>query len=290
MASLRTKAEMLLVVVTFFWGATFVVVQRALADASPLAFVALRFLLAGSILFLLTGFKRPTRQGLRASLILGVVLCAGFVLQTWGQAYTSPSKCAFITAFSVILVPIILAMMGARMGKANVAGAILGLTGIYLLVAPSAPGGANRGDVLTLLCAVAFAVYIVLLERYSRMHSYAELAPSQILFVGLLASAGLPFGHTFRVHWTGVLLAAIAFTAVFATAFAFSAQAWAQRCVPAAHTALIFALEPVFAALTSYVVAGERLGGRGIAGSVCVLGAVAISEWWGRSATAIGEV
>lgn len=280
---------MLLVVVTLFWGATFVVVQRALADASPLAFVALRFLAAGALLFLLTGFKKPTRRGLRASLILGVVLCAGFVLQTWGQAYTTPSKCAFITAFSVILVPIILAMMGARLGKANVAGAVLGLTGIYLLVAPSGPEGANRGDVLTLLCAVAFAVYIILLENYSRTHSYAELAPSQILFVGLLATAGLPFGHTFRVHWTGYLAAAIVFTAVFATAFAFAAQAWAQQYVPAAHTALIFALEPVFAALTSYIVSGERLGARGVAGSVCVLAAVAISEWWGRCTAAIPE-
>lgn len=289
MKSIRTRAEVLLVVITFFWGATFVVVERALENASPLAFVSMRFLLAGAVLFLLIRPKLPSRRALRASLILGVVLFAGFILQTWGQEYTTPSKSAFITAFSVILVPLILALVGAPLGRANAAGAFLGLLGIYLLVAPSRARGIGLGDLLTLLCALAFAIYIVLLEGYSRTYSYDELAPPQILFVGVLAAVGLPFGHLARVHWSWALVAAVAFTAVFATAFAFAGQAWAQRYVPAAHTALIFALEPVFAALTSYAVGGQRLGPREIAGSVCVLGGVAVSERWGRNAKAISE-
>jgi drug/metabolite transporter (DMT)-like permease len=284
MASTRSKAEILLVIVSFFWGATFVVVKQALRDASPLAFIAARFLVAGILLFLVFVRKRPGRRALGPSLILGFLLFLGYLFQTWGQEYTTPSKCAFITTLSVILVPVILALAGVPLRRGSVAGALLGLAGIYLLVAPSGADGVNRGDVLTFFCAIAFGAYIVLLGRYSRAHSYVDLAPAQILLVGVLGCAGLPFGHLWRLHWTGDLALAIAITAVLSTAFAFAVQNWAQRYVPAAHTALIFALEPVFAALTSFVVMKERLGMQTLAGSALILAGMIISERWGNRA------
>lgn len=286
MASVRSKAEILLVVVTFFWGATFVVVKEALADASPLVFIAARFIAAGILLFLVFGRKRPDRRALKPSLILGCLLFLGYLFQTWGQEYTAPSKCAFITTFSVVLVPLILALMGVPLRRSSAAGALLGLAGIYLLVAPSGIDGVNRGDVLTLFCAVAFAVYIVLLAGYSREHSYADLVPAQILLVGILACIGLPFGHGWRLHWTWGLGLAIALTAIFATAFAFAVQNWAQRYVPPAHAALIFALEPVFAVLVSILMTRERLGGRVLTGSALILVGMIVSERWGSGAEA----
>lgn len=282
----RPKAEILLLIVTFFWGGSFVAVKEGLADASPLAFIAARFLMAAVLLFLFYGWKRPGPRALKASLILGVVLFIGFLFQTWGQEYTTPSKCAFITTFSVVLVPLILALMGAPLKPWSAVGALLGLAGIYLLVAPSGIRAVNKGDVLTLLCAVAFAIYIVLLADYSRRHDHAELAPPQILLVGLLACAGLPFGHSARLHWTWNLALAVMFTAVFATAFAFAAQNWAQRFVPPAHAALIFALEPVFAVLISLAMMQEKLEGRMIAGSVLILAGIIVSERWGGAAEA----
>lgn len=280
----RSKAELLLLVVTFFWGGAFVEVKQGVADASPLAFVAARFLVAAVLLFAVYGWKRPSPESLKASLVLGVVLFIGFVFQTWGQEYTTPSKCAFITTFSVILVPVILALMGAPLGRWSAAGALLGLAGIYLLVAPSGIGAVNKGDVLSLLCALVFAGYIVLVAGYSRRHSHAELAPTQILLVAILACVGLPFGHAYRWHWTWGLVLAVALTAIFATAFAFAAQNWAQRFVPPAHAALIFALEPVFAVLISMVVTGEKLSIRMIAGSTLILVGIIISERWGNPA------
>lgn len=282
----RSKAEILLLVVTFFWGGAFVAVKEGLADASPLAFVAARFLVAAVLLFLVYGLKRPSQKALKASLILGAVLFAGFIFQTWGQEYTTPSKCAFITTFSVVLVPLILALTGAPLKRWSAAGALLGLAGIYLLVAPSGMGAVNKGDVLTLLCAVAFAIYIVLLAGYSKLYDHAELAPPQILLVGLLACVGLPFGHSARWHWTWHLALAVTLTAVFATAFAFAVQNWAQRFVPPAHAALIFALEPVFAVLTAMVMMQEKLGGRMIAGSALILAGIIVSERLGGSAEA----
>jgi drug/metabolite transporter (DMT)-like permease len=118
---------------------------------------------------------------------------------------------------------------------------------------------------------------------YTRRFSFRHLVPVQILVVGLLAAAALPLNLDFRLHWTAGLIGALLLTAVLATGFAFSVQNWAQQFTPPAHTALIFALEPVFAALTSRLVLGERLGGKVFMGSALILAGMVISEVWGTT-------
>jgi drug/metabolite transporter (DMT)-like permease len=278
------KAETLLVVVAFIWGSTFVIVKAALADASPLPFLAVRFSLAGMLLWLTLGRGGIARQAVVPGVLLGVFLFGGYCCQTWGLTMTTPSKSAFITGFSVILVPIIMLLTGFRMRPANLAGALLGLLGLYFLVLPSGVAAVNLGDVLTLLGAVSFALHIVLVGRYTQRHSFQHLVPVQILVVGVLATLGLPVAPSWEFHWTGRLVFAILVTAVLATGFAFGVQNWAQQYTPPAHTALIFALEPVFAALSSWVVMGERLGGKVLLGSALILGGMMISEVWGGAA------
>jgi drug/metabolite transporter (DMT)-like permease len=279
----RAKAELLLVLVTLIWGSTFVVVKEALADASPLPFLGIRFTLAGILLFLVMGRGLGERQALGPGFLLGVFLFAGYLCQTTGLLYTTPSKSAFITGFAVILVPFLQALHGFRLRVATIAGALLGLAGIYFLVLPSGVHAVNRGDVLTLFGAVSFAVHIVLVGSYTRRFSFRHLVPVQILVVGLLAAAALPLNLDFRLHWTAGLIGALLLTAVLATGFAFSVQNWAQQFTPPAHTALIFALEPVFAALTSRLVLGERLGGKVFMGSALILAGMVISEIWGST-------
>ncbi len=278
--SKRAQAELMLVVITFVWGATFVVVKAALAEASPMAFVALRFLLAGILLFavLARRARAPWGRAVAAGAVLALFLFAGFYFQTWGLVYTTAAKSAFITGFSVILVPILAAFEGSRLGAFNIAGALAGLAGIYILAAPSGAEGVNRGDVLTVLAAVSFAVHIVLVGRYTKRIAFEQLVPVQVLGVGVLAVAAVPLDPGFKLHWTPGLAAAILVTSVFATALAFTVQNWAQQYTPAPHTALIFALEPVFAGLTSHFAAGERLGGRALAGSALILAGMLLSE------------
>jgi drug/metabolite transporter (DMT)-like permease len=279
--STRTKAELLLVVATFFWGATFVIVKGALADASPLVFIALRFLLAGLLMWLVMARGRIERRAVLPSLLLGMLLFAGFAFQTWGLLYTTPSRSAFVTGFSVIMVPLVSLFSGYRLGRGNAAAGALGLAGLYFLVLPSGIGAVNRGDLLTLFAAISFAFHIVLLGTWSRRISFMQLAPGQILVVGAIAILAAPFAPATALHWTGGLVFAVVVTAVFATAFAFSAQVWAQQFTPPAHTALIFALEPVFALLTSLIVTGEHLGGKEIVGFILILAGMIVSERWG---------
>ncbi|HET9176853.1 MAG TPA: DMT family transporter [Terriglobia bacterium] len=284
--SKRTKAEVLLVAATFFWGATFVIVKGALSDAAPLVFIALRFLLAGLLMWWVMARGRIERKAVLPSLLLGMVLFSGFAFQTWGLLYTTPSKSAFVTGFSVIMVPLISVFFGYRLGRGIMAAAGLGLVGIYFLVVPSGIGAVNRGDILTMFAAISFAIHIVLLGAYSRRISFLQLAPGQIMVVGTIAILAAPFVPTTTLHWTGRLVFAVFVTAIFATAFAFSAQVWAQQYTPPAHTALIFALEPVFAMLTSIIVIGEHFGGKEFLGFALILAGMVVSERWGGTTPA----
>lgn len=277
----RSKAEALLVLVTLIWGSTFVVVKGALRYASPLPFVAIRFTLAGALLFLVLRGGWMSFRALAHGVVLGIFLFAGYLFQTSGLLYTTPSKSAFITGFAVILVPFFQTLHGFHLRKATVAGALLGLLGIYFLVMPSGLHAVNRGDLLTLIAATSFAVHIVLVGSYTRRFSFRHLVPVQILTVGLLAASAWPLGLRGRLSWTPGLVAAILLTALLPTAFAFSVQNWAQQFTPPAHTALIFALEPVFAALTSRLVLGEQFGGKIFLGAALILGGMIVSELWG---------
>lgn len=282
----RLKAELLLVLTTFFWGLSFVIVKDALRDASPFLFLAARFILAGLLMLAFMARGRLPLSALLPSALLGVLLFAGFAFQTWGLVFTTPSKSAFITGFSVILVPLIALLHGYPLRAANAGGAAVGLLGLYFIVRPSQTGMVNRGDLLTLFGALAFAVHIVLVGTYTRRLSFLPLATVQIWVVGICAALASLFRPSATLHWTDRLVVAIAVTAVFATAFAFGTQVWAQQYTPPAHTALIFALEPVFAALVSRVVTQEHLGGKVLFGSGLILAGMLISEVWGGSGPA----
>ncbi len=279
--SQRRKAEALLVLITFIWGSTFVVVKDALHDASPLPFLTLRFVLAALLLFALMARRGVARKAILPGAILGVFLFGGYLGQTFGLVYTTPSKSAFITGFSVILVPLIMLSVGTRLRGANLAGGALGLAGLYFLVLPSGISEVNRGDLLTLAGACSFALHIVLVGVYTRRHSFRHLVPVQILVAGMLAAVTWPVEPAPILRWTARLVVAILITAVLATALAFSIQNWAQQYTPAPHTALIFALEPVFAGLTSWYVLGERLSGKAFLGCALILGGMVVSEIWG---------
>jgi drug/metabolite transporter (DMT)-like permease len=240
-------------------------------------------MLAGLLLLAILGRGRVDRATILPGSVLGLFLFAGYLFQTWGLIYTTPSKSAFLTGFSVILVPVIMMLSGFRMGSATLVGGVLGLFGIYLLVAPSGMAAVNRGDILTLAGALSFAVHIVLVGHFTKKFSFLHLVPVQVLVVGLLSLVALPFVPDQTLHLTGRLVGAILVTAVLATGVAFSVQNWAQQYTPAAHTALIFALEPVFAALSSWLVIGEHFGGRVLLGSGLILAGMVISEIWGSS-------
>lgn len=287
------KAHLLLVVVTFIWGVTFVVIKNALADITPLLFNAVRMLLA--TVCLLAIYWQHVRDiswaTFRAGAMVGIFLWAGYEFQTTGLKLTSASKSGFITGISVVLVPLFLSWLWKRkVNRWTFVGVVAAFCGLVLMTVPASESGwaewssINFGDMLTLACAVAFAFQIIFLGRATERHRFQQVAFLQTAIAAGLMFLTIPLVEEASAHWTPTVLWGIVITGVLGTAVAFTVQAWAQQFTPATHTALIFSLEPVFAWLTSYVVLGERLGLRASAGAFLILAGVLISELKGAAA------
>jgi drug/metabolite transporter (DMT)-like permease len=289
-------ATLSLVLINLIFGLTFVVVKDAMAHVTPVRFIALRFLVGGSVL-LLAALVRERAHLLRArtwrdGAALGALLYAGFATQTAGLVFTTPAVSAFLTATSVAFVPV-LAVVFLRdpVGRGAWTGVALAFAG---LVALTWPGGGIRfgpGEALTIGTSLAFATHFIATSHLTSRTPPLTLAGVQIAVAAGLALLTLPLdGALARVGATPVApaplfapLPAITWLEVLgmglgATALAFFLQTWAQRTVPATQVAVIFALEPVFATIASAVLLGERFGLRaGIGMALILAGMIVVS-------------
>ena len=290
---MKARAYLLMTFVVAVWGSTFVLVKSALVDASPSAFNLARMTLAFAVL--VAGYGRWLR-GVRiwqvvAGAVVGLCLAAGYQFQTTGLLYTTPSRSAFITGLVVVLVPLLCVVPGLRPPGARAPrwnaflGAALAFAGIVLLTTQAGAGellpdwtAINRGDLLTLGCAVSFALHCVALGHISPRVDFRPLAVLQVGFCALFMAASLPFMEHPRLDLTPRLIVALVIAAVLATAAAFSIQSWAQSILPPSHTALLLTLEPVFAWITSFIVLDERLTRRPAAGALLILAGIALTE------------
>jgi len=289
-------ADITLLLIAFIWGTTFLIVQQAIASLPPNTFNAVRFTVAALFLLLILAIKSPQqlrewrRPLLKAGIILGFWLCLGYALQTVGLLYTTPSKAGFITGLSVVLVPLFSFMlMRERVKPVAVIGVILAAAGLYLLT-QNQEFSFNLGDILVFGCAICFAMQIVFTGKYAPSFSALPLA---IVQLGTVAVMSWIYAFFFE-DWSRAFDPAIIFlpevatglvvTSIFATALAFLAQTALQKQTSSTRVALIFALEPVFAALTSYVFIHEVLNGRQLTGCLMIftgmiLAELPIKEW-----------
>jgi len=282
----------LLVLVTFVWGATFVVIKNALAAATPLTFNFVRMAMAAAMLAVAfhRELGRITRPAFLAGALAGVFLWLGYEFQTAGLALTAASKSAFITGISVVLVPMFLIVFwGRKINAWTASGVLAAIVGLFLLTVPAGDNAVgnwssvNRGDLLTLGCAVSFGFQIIFLGRATERHPFAQIGFLQIATAAVLMGITAPLLEHPHIVWNARVVWALAITSLLGTAAAFTIQAWAQQFTSPTHTALIFSLEPVFAWITSYIALGERLGWRAGIGSGLILAGVLISELLGGS-------
>lgn len=295
----QLAADAALLFATMIWGLTFVMVQDAVLAYPVFAFLAIRFTFAALALapFLARQPRNPAallaaRESARPrqinawlpGILIGVALFAGYAFQTFGLLYTTPAKAGFITGLSVVLVPIGQALFLRRVpAKATLLGVALATIGLAAL---SLQGdlSMSRGDLLVLLCAIAFAAQILLIGRYAPRWHPVRLTMIQIVTVAVLSVAASLLWEKLPGWPAGNVWFAAVFTGVLATSLAFYIQSRAQRATSATHTALIFAAEPVFAGLFSFLLIGERLGPRQIVGSALILAGMLVAELrWKRT-------
>lgn len=301
------RADGAILLTTLIWGSTFVVASEVLEHWPPLKYLAIRMALAALVLVALfpRRFKGAGRAEWRAGATLGALIGVGFVGQTVGLLYTTPSKSAFITGLTTPLVPFVAyALLRSRPGRENLAGVVLASVGGALILAPVGTVGVNTGDLITLGTTALFATHITLMSVYARRHdvrqlSVLQIASAAVLVVsawGLLWAWGRFSGteelpralarELAPLDWDARLAAQLLYLSLVATVATFLLWTWGQARMPATHAAIIFSLEPVFATLFAVASrgSGEWMGGRANLGALLILAGVIVSEirWGGR--------
>ncbi len=281
--ALRLRADLGLAFIALIWGSTFVLVKEALEDVSTVLFLALRFGLATAVLTLF--FHRRYRAisawkpEIQAGIAAGAFLYTGYLLQTLGLRHTTPSRSAFLTGLYIVLVPLLAALVYRKAPRSHeLFGVLMATIGMGLMTLEPGALRIGYGDMLTIACALAFAVHILMIGHYSGRVSFEGFALMQLGASALFASATFWWAEKPAVLWSGRVVIAVTATAIFATALAFALQSWAQQYTTPSRTALIFALEPVFAGLTSFLFLKEVFTSRAVAGAALILAGIIAVE------------
>jgi drug/metabolite transporter (DMT)-like permease len=285
-------ADLSLLAVALMWGCTFLIVQNAIQALPPLMFNAVRFIGASVLLLLiiLVFYRNEWRKFswpmVGHGLLLGLFLFAGYGLQTVGLLYTTTSNAGFITGLSVVLVPILAAfILRTKLSKFVGISTLLAAGGLYLLTFSGGGMSINKGDGLMLLCAVAFGLHVAFTGLVAPRHSALPLAAVQLGATGVFSLvASLFFESVGTTSDLGQILIrpevlyALLISIGPTSAFAFWIQTVAQQHTTPARVAIIFATEPVFAAATGVIFAGEHLGWIAIIGCLAIFAGMLLSE------------
>ena len=276
----HVKGDLLLLLTALIWGSAFVAQKVGMDHMGPFMYTGIRFALGALVLtpFILVFSNRnkvlPTVEGgtslLKAGLLAGTLLFAGSILQQTGIIYTTAGKAGFITGLYVVLVPLIGCIWGFRPGPGSAFGALLAVSGLYLLTITN---GFNIGfgDTLVIICAFMYAFHVLVIGWLAPRHDVLKLAALQFwvcavlsLLIGLVVE---------EVTWTAIRNAAvpILYGGVLSVGVAFTLQVVAQKRSPPTHAAVILSLETVFAVLAGMIILGEVLSIRGWAGCALML-------------------
>lgn len=275
---MKRLAEAGLVYCALVWGSTFYLVKDALSGVDPVALVAWRFLLSAALLLPLVWTRRKKPQLLKESAVLAALLAALYLSQTVGLAHTSAANSGFITGLFVVFVPLFcLIFFASPPTKAQWAATAVALGGLWLLTGGA--GAFNKGDALTLVSAMTYAGHLLATDRYVRgdadtvllsFHQFWMTGAAALLWA---AAGGRPLAVS-----GGNAAGIIAFLAVAPTISAFFIQMAAQRLTSPVRVALIFSLEPVFAAAFAWTLGGERMTAANALGGGLIVAAMIIGE------------
>ena len=276
-----------LLLVTVVWGTTFPAMKLLTSELDALQIIWWRFLIALLVLGpLWWGMRRV--EG-RWGCVLGGLLFLAFWLQIEGLARTSSNRNAFVTGLNVLVVPLIaMVVMGRRYGWQLWAACGVALAGMVLMFHEDAPW--NLGDTLTLASTLFYAIYILTLEECARRTAARPLRATRMAAAqATVMAVSSTFALLVRDGWNTEWMAsaphlpvnawiALIYLGLLASVLVVTLQAWGQQRVDAMRSAIVFGLEPVFAALTAWVLLGERLGWAGLSGAGLIVAALVLSQ------------
>ena len=280
MRSKNRIATSLLLIGTFFWGMTFVFVKEGIEIIDVFTFLSIRFYIATLLLTVIfhKELAKIDRRLLLYGILLGAVLTLSYVTQTIGLKYTSASKAAFITGLSVIFVPIFVTILHKKIPCIElILASLICLLGIWIM-SNSNDMKMRSTDVWVFACAVLFAIYIILVGRYTKIFPSAAFTIIQLITVAITTGFMAGIESLFSIPPEYTVWQAILICAVLATAFMYTIQNKFQKFISEVKASIIFSFEPIFAAITAYFYLGEEITGHVIIGGMLIFGGMILSE------------
>jgi len=278
LAGRKRLADVGLVYAAAIWGATFFLVKEVLNEINPIILVGYRFILAAALMLILSlALRKPLFKNFHKGLLLGLFLWLLYIPQTIGLGITTASNSGFITGRFVAFVPLFSIIIFRRLPSLLRWGATaISLAGLWILSGGLADF--NRGDLYTLAAAMFYAVHILFVDKFlAQGDNPYTLCFQQFLLVGML---GLIWGGAADLPFTwgsGKNVAIVLFLTIFPTFSAFVVQVIAQQFIAPIRVSLIFALEPVFAAIFAWTLGGESIIPHRAAGGLLIFMAMILS-------------
>ena len=271
---------------TVIWGSAFIAQSVGMDKIGPFTFQAVRCFLAVVFLFPASAlfskgkpfWKSWADPALwRSGVICGLALFAASSLQQIGLVYTDAGKAGFLTAMYIVFVPFLGLFLGQRPGRNALLSLIPAIVGLYLLSCTSV-SGINKGDVLLLLCAVAFSVQILLIDRHCAGLDGLKLNCIQALVAAVLSVPWALLTETVDASRIASCWLPLGYAGVLSMGVAYTLQIVGQKRVAPSAAALLMSLESVFAALFGWLLLHETMTGAEVLGCVLVFAAVVISQ------------
>lgn len=277
----RTKYNLLLVLTAMIWGSAFVA-QKSGGTIGGFTYNGIRTLLGGLVLipiYFLLRKNKEMKTSIMGGIFCGLALFIASNLQQFGINNTSASKAGFITSLYAIIVPFLSVFLHKKIRPIVWVSVVISLAGLYLLNYSAEGLSINIGDIQLMLCALAFAFQILIIDHYSDHVNGVLMSATQFIVAGLLSIVCM---FLFEKPQINDILASwwpIVYAGVFSCAIAYTLQIVGQRHVPPTEASLIFCLESVFSLLAGTIFLHERMKAINYIGCLLIFIAVVLSQW-----------
>jgi len=275
------KAEFYLIMMTIIWGGTFSSIKVALQYISPLMLLGFRFSSALIFSLILNPVKKNEFNSplVWKGVVLGILMFLGYGLQTVGLNFTTASRSGFITYFYALLVPVFqFLILRKKPLMVNLGGLVIAFAGLSMITGGLGKGSMNTGDLLTLLSAASYSIYIVCLNLWSGDENPAVLTSLQLMVTAVLSFVFIPFFEKPVLISHPALWLNLLYLSLLGSVVAVYVMTRFQNSVTPTRAALLYSLEPVFSVILAVLILREDFSILQIAGSLLIISGVLFSE------------
>lgn len=279
-SKIESLGEIGLLIAALIWGSSFPVSKIALRYYTPIFLTMIRYLLGGIILGIILNKKvlTITKHQLLGGTVCGVIFYFAYLIQVIGLKYTEPSKQSFLAALYVVMVPFLYWMIyKKRPDIFNIAAAVLTLVGIYMLTAGGS-GEFNKGDMITILSTVFYAVHITVIGYLVKKMDPLILTFLQTITAGIIGLVVSLIMEPFPTEFSAVSILTVLYLTIFCTIAAYGLQIVCQKYVSEMKTSIILSLESVFGTLLSVIFLNDKFTKEMFFGCIVIFIGILVSE------------